>query len=56
MKKANIETVEDAMNIAELEYKKRKNVTAKSTKVTKVEKPVWFNKETIDLSIVFSLL
>ena len=44
-KKANIETVEDAMNIAELEYKKRKNVTAKSTKVTKVEKPVWFNKE-----------
>lgn len=49
-KKANIETVEDAMNIAELEYKKRKNVTAKSTKVTKVEKPVWFNKEIEELT------
>lgn len=41
--KSNIETVEEAMNIAEAEYKKRKQPIAKTTK--KVQKtPEWFNK------------
>ena len=41
--KSGIETVEAAMEIAEKEYKKKKNVT---TKVTKKESviPDWFNK------------
>ncbi len=42
--KSGIETVEDAMNIAEAEYKKKK----KATEVTKkkvVETPDWFNKD-----------
>lgn len=42
--KSGIETVEDAMNLAETEYKKRKKVTSKSTKKVTV-KPSWFNKE-----------
>ena len=41
--KSGIETVEDAMNLAETEYKKRKKVTSKSTKKVTV-KPSWFNK------------
>ena len=36
--KSKIETVEEAMNIAEKEYKKKK-------KTTTVETPTWFNKE-----------
>lgn len=43
--KSGIETVEDAMNIAEEEYKKRKNSTSvKSVKKT-VKTPEWFNKD-----------
>ena len=41
--KSGIETVEDAMNIAESEYKKKKNITNKTVK--KSVKPDWFNKE-----------
>lgn len=47
-KKSNIETVEDAMNIAEKEYHSRKNNKEKSNnhKLVKSEtKPVWFNKD-----------
>lgn len=48
-KKSNIETVEDAMNIAEQEYRQRnENVTSnpKTIKVTKTETktPTWFNQ------------
>ena len=42
--KSGIETVEDAMNIAEAEYKKKKKVTQVSKKKV-VETPEWFNKE-----------
>ena len=42
--KSGIETVEDAMTLAEVEYKKKKNITQKTTKKT-VVKPDWFNKE-----------
>lgn len=41
--KSGIETVEDAMNIAESEYKKKKNIQQK--KVVKTETPDWFNKD-----------
>ncbi len=41
--KAGIETVEDAMNIAEIEYKKRKKITNTVKKVSKT--PDWFNKD-----------
>lgn len=41
--KSGIETVEEAMNIAEKEYKKKKNVEPK--KVVKQTTPDWFNKE-----------
>lgn len=48
-KKSNIETVEAAMNIAEQEYKKRKEQTSslkKQQNVKKIEQtPTWFNKE-----------
>lgn len=55
-KRLNIETVEEAMNITEREYKKNKNLakTKESYKVTKVKEnhndndknlPTWFNKE-----------
>ncbi len=46
-KKSNIETVEDAMNIAETEYKKRneKLSTIKKNVVKEVVKPSWFNQE-----------
>ena len=47
-KKSNIETVEDAMNIAEEEYKKRneqKNITIKKQNVREVVRPTWFNQE-----------
>lgn len=47
-KKSNIETVEDAMNLAEEEYKKRSNYQ-KTNAVTKSSKvsatPNWFNQE-----------
>ena len=47
-KKSNIETVEDAMNLAEEEYKKRSNYQ-KTNAVTKNSKvaatPNWFNQE-----------
>ena len=43
-KKSNIETVEDAMNIAEEEYKKRKNIAVKK-EVRKDKKPEWYQKE-----------
>ena len=39
--KSKIETVEEAMNIAEKEYKSRKKIT----KVTKEIKPDWFDKD-----------
>jgi replication initiation and membrane attachment protein DnaB len=41
-KRSKIETVEDAMDIAEKEYKSRKGVTKKDTNMTK---PVWFDKD-----------
>lgn len=45
-KKSNIETVEDAMNIAEEEYKKRNNPKDKRNQANKIDKkPEWFNKE-----------
>ena len=47
-KKSNIETVEDAMNIAEEEYKKRnepKTVTIKKQALREVTRPNWFNQE-----------
>ena len=42
--KSGIETVEAAMEIAEKEYKKKKNVTAKVTKKI-TSTPDWFNKD-----------
>ena len=42
--KSGIETVEAAMEIAEKEYKKKKNVATKITKKV-VETPDWFNKD-----------
>ena len=42
--KSGIETVEDAMNIAEAEYKKRKNITTKTTKKVSTT-PDWFDKD-----------
>lgn len=41
--KSGIETVEAAMEIAENEYKKKKNITSKVNKKVK-ETPEWFNK------------
>lgn len=44
--KSGIETVEDAMALAEKEYKKRKNIVSKNnTKKVISSKPSWFNKE-----------
>ena len=42
--KSGIETVEAAMEIAEKEYKKKKNITTKTTKKVNVT-PEWFNKD-----------
>ena len=42
--KSGIETVEDAMSIAEKEYKKKKNITTKTVKKESIT-PDWFNKE-----------
>ena len=42
--KSGIETVEAAMEIAEKEYKKKKNITTKSVKKV-VATPDWFNKD-----------
>lgn len=42
--KSGIETVEDAMKIAEEEYKKKKNVKKVKTKETS-DTPEWFNKD-----------
>ena len=42
--KSGIETVEAAMEIAEKEYKKKKNITTKTTKIVNVT-PEWFNKD-----------
>lgn len=43
--KSNIETVEDAMNIAEKEYKRLKNKKqARKNTVNKENKPSWFNQ------------
>ena len=42
--KSGIETVEAAMEIAEKEYKKKKNITTKTTKKVSVT-PEWFNKD-----------
>lgn len=41
--KSGIETVEEAMKLAETEYKKRKKISSKSSKKVSV-KPSWFNK------------
>ena len=43
--KSGIETVEDAMNIAEQEYKSRKKIKDVPTKKKVVETPSWFNKD-----------
>lgn len=42
--KSNIETVEDAMKIAEDEYKKRKGKKSNIKIIKKEEKPEWFNQ------------
>ena len=43
--RSNIETVEDAMNFAEMEYKRMNKKTKNSSKVLKKEeKPDWFNQ------------
>ena len=43
--KSNIKTVEDAMNIAGKEYKKRQKITETKPKIKKeVKKPEWFDK------------
>lgn len=42
--KSGIETVEDAMKLAELEYKKKKTITPKQTKKVPT-KPEWMDKE-----------
>ena len=42
--KSGIETVEAAMEIAEKEYKKKKNISTKTTKKV-AETPDWFNKD-----------
>ncbi len=44
-KKSGIETVEDAMNIAEEEYKKKKTINIKKTKQVVNATPKWMNKE-----------
>ena len=44
-KKSGIETVEDAMNIAEEEYKKKKTISTKITKRVVNTTPEWMNKE-----------
>lgn len=44
-KKSGIETVEDAMNIAEEEYKKKKTISTKTTKRVVNTTPEWMNKE-----------
>ncbi len=46
-KKSNIEMVEDAMNIAEKEYKKRNEQTTsyKTSSKKEIAKPDWFNKD-----------
>ncbi len=44
-KKSGIETVEDAMNIAEEEYKKKKTISTKKTKKIVNATPEWMNKE-----------
>jgi replication initiation and membrane attachment protein len=41
--KSGIETVEDAMNIAESEYKKKKKTTVTKKKI--VDTPDWFDKD-----------
>lgn len=42
--KSGIETVEDAMNIAEKEYKKKKSMTTKQVKKSSIT-PEWINKD-----------
>lgn len=44
-KKSGIETVEDAMNIAEEEYKKKKTISTKTIKKVVNTTPDWMNKE-----------
>ncbi len=45
-KRLNIETVEEAMNLAEKEHKKyKKNAPSKTKKVKEEKVPVWFDKE-----------
>lgn len=44
-KRSNIETVEEAMKIAEKEYKNKKVKTTKSTKNITEKTPEWFNKD-----------
>ena len=46
--KSNIETVEDAMKIAEDEYKKRKGKNSNIKVIKKEEKPEWFNQNIED--------
>lgn len=42
--KSNIETVEDAMKLAEEEYKKRKNIKKSNSKLVKNKSPKWLGK------------
>lgn len=44
-KRSNIETVEEAMKIAEKEYKNKKKVTSKTLKTITEKTPDWFNKD-----------
>lgn len=44
-KRSNIETVEEAMKIAEKEYKNKKKTTVKPTKKVVEKTPDWFDKE-----------
>ncbi|MBQ9318677.1 MAG: DnaD domain protein [Bacilli bacterium] len=43
-KKSNLETVEDAMNFAESEYKKRKGIKKENSKETKKITPKWLDQ------------
>jgi replication initiation and membrane attachment protein len=47
-----VETVEQAMNLAEKEYKNRKNNDKKVKKtISNVEQPEWFNKNIEEVSV-----
>lgn len=50
--RSKVETVEQAMNLAEKEYKNKKNIERKVIKnINVVDKPEWFNKEIEEVSV-----